>query len=157
MRTISLTQNKVALVDDADYEWLSQRKWWANQHHSTFYAAQGAELMHRAILGLQPGDKRQCDHRDGNGLNNQRSNLRICTQTQNIRSQRKRKNTTSRYKGIYWHCRDCKWCSRIRVNNNLIWLGYFNSEIEAAKVYDAAAIEHHGEFALTNKALELRK
>lgn len=163
MKTISLTQGKVAIVDDADYEWLNQWKWSTQQGRHTFYAVRGVwlaknkwriERMHRLILGLQPDDKRQCDHRDGNGLNNQWSNLRVCTRTQNIRSQ-KNKVGTSKYKGVCWDRRDRKWYSQIRVNKKQIYLGLFNSEIDAAQAYDRAASEYFGEFALTNGMLGL--
>ena len=157
MKKIELTQGKFALVDDADYERLNQRKWHARQEYHTFYAqseiyATGAkrtaEYMHRLILGLQPSDKRQCDHRDGNGLNNQQSNLRICTQTQNHQSTRKRTIATSKYKGVCWH--QSKWRAQICVNKKRIHLGCFDSEAVAAASYNTAALEHFGEFALLN-------
>ena len=164
MKQIQLTKGRVATVDDVDYKWLNKYKWYAAREKYTFYAKrsvlmgkgkQGTILMHRLILGLQPGDKRQCDHTDGDGLNNQQSNLRICTSLQNNRSQKKRKANTSRYKGVCWHPRDHKWVSRIRTNEKRINLGYFDSDIEAARVYDKSALKYHGEFALTNKMLGL--
>jgi len=161
MKTIPLNQEKMALVDDSDYDFLNQFKWYARATGSShiFYAvrneAKTSVLMHRLILGLRPGDKRQADHRDGNGLNNCRSNLRICTGAQNRRSQRSRMGCTSRYKGVCRHCRDHKWKSQIRLNRKLIYLGLFNSEIAAAKAYDLAALKHHGEFAMTNEMLGL--
>lgn len=162
MKTIGLSQGKVALVDDADYEWLNQWRWSASKAGYTFYAirktrtangAKTSEQMHRLILGLMPGDDRQCDHRDGNGLNNQRSNLRTCTITENNVNSRKRKAGTSSYKGVYRNRNYPKWQSRIRVNGKLIYLGSFESEIEAARIYDLAALQHYGDFALTNKMM----
>jgi len=161
MKTIPLTQGKFALVDDADYEWINQLCWHALQPGSrrTFYATRTVrmgkgkrkrEWMHRLILGLQPNDKRQCDHIDGNGLNNVRSNLRPCTNQQNHQSQRKWKAGTSKYKGVWWRSDVHKWQSYIRVNLKLIYLGYFDSEADAATAYNEAALKHFGEFALLN-------
>ncbi|TET80382.1 hypothetical protein E3J38_05635 [candidate division TA06 bacterium] len=164
MAEILLTQGKVAIVDDADYDWLNQWGWFAHRDRHTFYAVRGVHLakyrqgiqsMHRLILGLRRGDKRQCDHRDGNGLNNQRANLRRCTRAQNQQSRRNLPLGTSRYKGVCWSNRDRKWRSQIRVNRKWIHLGLFDSEITAARAYDARAIKQFGEFALTNKTLEL--
>ena len=159
MKEISLTQGKVALVDDADYEWLNQWKWYASSIQSSyscrFYAKRRVrkgvlEYMHRLILELQRNDNREVDHIDGNGLNNQRSNLRVCTHKQNRQSSRKRKIGASRYKGVCWNRRRHKWCSYIYVNEKLIHLGYFDSETDAALAYNHAALNHFGKFALLN-------
>lgn len=164
MKQIQLTQEKVALVDDVDYDVLGQYKWHTLQRRHIFYAGRSVtiaknkrrlERMHRVILGLQPNDKREIDHVDGNGLNNQRENLRRCTVTQNHQSQRKRKVGTSRYKGVRWYPRDCKWYSHIRVNGKGIHIGSFNLETDAARAYDSAAIKNFGDFALTNETLGL--
>lgn len=165
LKEIQLTQGKVALVDDADYGRLNRFKWYAHKQPRTYYAARNIRMsdskrlkifMHQVILGLQPGDPRQCDHRDGNGLNNIQSNLRICTSRQNNQSQRKkRKVGTSKYKGVCWHRGRRKWCSRIHVSGEQIFLGLFESEIGAARVYDAAAVKYHGAFALTNRMMGL--
>lgn len=166
MRIIPLTQGKVALVDDADYDWLNKHKWCAHQDSHTFYAVreirmaknkQATERMHRLILGLQPGDKRLTDHKDGNGLNNQRANLRICTTMQNQQSQRNLRVSTSKYKGVFWRRDTHRWRSQIRLNKKKIYLGCFDSEVDAAKAYDVAATEHYGEFALTNEMMGLFK
>ncbi len=160
MRQIPLTQGKFALVDDANYDWLKKRKWKAVQRRHTFYAEckvrmangkQRTEGMHRLILGLQPTDELETDHIDGDGLNNQRSNLRACTVMQNQQSRRKHKVGTSKYKGAFWHRRDRKWRSEIVVNKKQICLGYFDSETDAAWAYNRAALKHFGAFAQTNK------
>lgn len=162
MKKIVLTQGKIALVDDADYDWLNQWKWIASKparsrtyyvYHSVLIARAKrytTEWMHRLILGLQMGDKQQCDHIDHNGLNNQRSNLRVCTKTQNMQSSRKRKRRTSKYKGVCWHRHNRKWYSRICVKKKEIHLGFFDSEIDAAAAYNVAALKHFGDFALLN-------
>lgn len=159
MRQILLTRGKFALVDNADYAWLSQWKWFASQTRFLYYARRGTpvvkdkragENMHRLILGLQPGDKRQCDHIDGDGLNNQRSNLRICTATQNQQNTRKQKSGSSRYKGVSRYPGNRKWRSQIQVSGKTIHLGYFSSEKAAAIAYNQAALKHFGEFAYLN-------
>lgn len=163
MKKIQLTQGKVALVDDMDYAWLNRRKWYAKQYRCIYYAQRSIggrrnrklELMHRVILELHAGDKRQCDHRDGDGLNNRRTNLRICTGMQNIQSSRKRTTGTSKYKGVHWFRRDGKWYSKIQIRGKQRHLGGFESEIDAAKAYDKAALICFGDFALTNERLRL--
>jgi len=159
MKQIQLTKEQVALVDDADYKWLNRWKWYARQGRYTFYVTRliymtkgkpKIEQMHRLILGLQPSDKRQVDHIDGDGLNNHRSNLRICTRIQNRQSSRKWKIGASRYKGVCWRSDRHKWLSRIRLNKKLIYLGLFDSEIGAALAYNKAASKHFGEYALLN-------
>lgn len=155
MKEIILTQNQVALVDDADYEWLNKRKWCANKTraHHTFYAKRYTkgkmECMHRVILGLKRGDKRQCDHIDGNGLNNQRFNLRVCTIQQNQQCKRNLKGT-SKYKGVSLNHGCRTWGVRIQVNYKRIHLGSFHSESDAARCYDKAALKYFGEFARPN-------
>jgi len=159
MKTIPLTQGKVALVDDADYEWLSKHKWYAYKSRNNFYAARNVYKngkwirlihMHRAILNLKPGDKRQCDHQKHNGLDNRRDMIRICTNTQNQYNQSPQKNCSSTFKGVTWEKNANKWRARIQVSGKDISLGYFHIEAEAAKAYDKAAIKHYGEFAWLN-------
>lgn len=158
MTEIPLTQSQVALVDDGDYDWLSQWKWHAIQSHGTWYGARhrrisegdlGLIYMHREIMGNPPND---VDHINGNGLDNQRSNLRHATNSQNQRNRRRTRGTrgTSQYKGVYWHLANHKWCASIQVNQHNIYLGSFDSEEDAARAYDKAALEHFGEFASPN-------
>jgi len=159
MKNIQLTQGKFAIVDDADYEWLSKFKWCAVKDRYTFYAVRSIRLpngkqqkirMHREILGLKCGDKRQGDHRNHNGLHNWRDNLRICTNTENQYNQRPQKDRSSQFKGVSWHKSHLKWEANIMINGKNLYLGNYVSEIEAAHVYDAAAIKYYGEFANLN-------
>lgn len=155
MKQIQLTQGKVALVDDVDYERLNQHRWCAKKSGATWYAVRmvgkdGKQMtlyMHREILGLTANI--ETDHKDGDGLNNQRHNLRLATTAQNQRNQKKQKGT-SQYKGVYWYQGKTKWCAQIWIAKKRVSLGIFLSEIDAAKAYDNAAIKHFGEFARTN-------
>src|SRR5688500_3483537 len=104
MKEIRLTKGLIAKVDDDDYEWLSKYKWHASKHCEKWYAkghlgAHANVYMHRLILELSKTND-VCDHKDGDGLNNQRSNLRKCTRSENQRNKRKRHNSKSSYKGI---------------------------------------------------------
>ncbi len=123
MKQILLTQGKIALVADADYDWLNQWKWYVLKDRSgSFYAVRSSSqkkgkrypiYMHRLILGLERGDKREGDHRNHNTLDNRRSNLRICTQQQNLTNQKPRSNGTSKYKGVTWDKHRKKWYAQI--------------------------------------------
>jgi len=166
MRTIELTQGQVALVNDEDYGGLNQFKWFAvwSPNTKSFYAERHSKTvngkrhtisMAREVLGLQKGDKRQADHINHDTLDNRRCNLRICTHQQNGMNRRKRrphagKKCSSRYSGVCWDKRAKKWRAYIRHNGKRIYLGYFTSEIEAAKAYDKKAKELFGEFANLN-------
>jgi hypothetical protein len=153
MKKIALTQNKFALVDDSDYGWLSQWKWQAVKNKHNYYAVRGtgsAQMrMHRLILGLKPNDGLQVDHINGNGLCNLRSNLRLCTNSQN-QWNRKRACGTSQYKGVHWNARLRKWVVQIRKNTVGDYLGLYDNEMEAAKTYDKKAKELFGQFASLN-------
>lgn len=156
---LALTKGQVATVDAEDYERLSKFKWYAAWHpfSKTFYVQRATRLdghrttisMHREILRIT--DPRiQVDHRDHNGLNNRRENLRVCSSAENNRNQRKRSGCSSRYKGVCWYRRDGLWKAYIRSDGRVVHLGYFSSEEDAARAYDAAARKAFGEFALTN-------
>lgn len=165
MKQIKLTHGKVALVDDADFDWLNQWKWYAHQHRNTWYASRyfryvgGGKTtikMHREILGLKIGARGLSDHRDGNGLNNQRSNLRICTAAENSQNRKPKKNTSSKFKGVSWHKGEGKWVVCIQHQKKMMSLGYFKDETKAARAYDKKAKELFGEFAWLNFPLEER-
>jgi hypothetical protein len=150
MKTLHLTKGYVTIVDDETYKWASQLKWYAQEDRNNLvYAKHGYPRvsLHRLILGAQPGEF--VDHIDGDGLNNRKRNLRICTNSENSMNRRPQKGT-SIYKGVYWHKDNKKWRARIRLNGKLIFLGYFNNEITAARAYDKKARELFGEFANLN-------
>lgn len=159
-KIIPLTQGKFAIVDAEDYAWLSQHKWCAAKDKATFYAHRGSNgrliLMHREIMRAPKG--LMCDHRNHNGLDNRKSNLRLCTSAQNQYNKRPKKGCSSRYKGVILR-RDCKkWRAKICLKRKRIHLGDFPDEIKAALAYDDKAIELFGEFAYLNfpERIELR-
>ena len=142
-----------ALVDDADYEMLTAQTWYRKQGRNTWYATTASDCgigfvyMHRLILTAPP--KLEVDHRDGNGLNNQRDNLRVCTRGQNARNCRG--NSALGVKGVTLNAnRERPWSAKIGVDYKTIHLGDFPSLEEAAHAYDAAAIQYFGEFARLN-------
>lgn len=163
MKEIPLTKGCVALVDDEDFEWLSQWKWyahrgcgsgpWAERNSSPKdNGKRSPVLMHRQIMNA-PLD-RDVDHRDHCMLNNQKANLRVCTTAQNMANSRKSKGCSSRFKGVCWAKGHKKWRARIGVDGRLKHLGYFDEEVEAALAYNKEAIKTWKEFALPNNVLE---
>lgn len=145
----------MALVDDDDYEYLSQFDWQVAKHtQNCIYAKRGGTekreiKMHRQIMGVTD-PKVFIDHIDHNGLNNQKSNLRICTAAQNSANKMAHKNSKSKYQGVTWDNRSQRWVVRIRIGGVCLYRKYIKDEIEAAKLYDEAAKIHHGEFANLN-------
>lgn len=162
MKEIKLTRGKVALVDDQDYEWLNAFKWEAYENpfgkQTRWYAIRRiytprprfatTERMHRLIL--QPPWYLGVDHKNGNGLDNRRENLRIATDSQNQWNSRKGPGTSSRYKGVSWNKQRKRWAARIWVNGIYQHLGYYEDEAVAALEYDRVAREFRGEFARLN-------
>lgn len=153
MRTIPLTQGQVAIVDDADFDLVSRYKWCALRSRHTFYAVSGGSpqfRMHRLILSARPDQL--VDHRDGDGLNNARTNLRVCTHQQNQRNQvrARRPVKSSVFTGVHWLKRRKKWQARISDGSRRRTIGYFDDEVAAARAYDVAARAGYGEFASCN-------
>ena len=156
MREVPISGGFVALVDDADYSLVSRFKWYVNPRRRTNYAlrfmrkktgdatSKRGEYLHHLLIGHV-----QVDHRDGNGLNNQRENLRTASGTQNSANRRKMAfPTASKFKGV--HLSRKRWRSRVRLSGKFIECGTFGTEEEAARAYDAMARKVYGEFARTN-------
>jgi hypothetical protein len=158
MKEIKLTQGKVALVDDEDYEYLNQFKWFTNNINGYFYAGRQITVsknkqtiiyMHRIIMKPEKGTV--IDHLDGNTLNNQKNNLRICTHAENMRNSKINKNNKSGYKGVVYQINSNNYKAQIKFNNKTINIGSYIDPIDAARAYNAAALKYHGEFANLNK------
>lgn len=160
MKTIPLTQGKVAIVDDADYEDLARFKWYTYHDRSRriFYGCrqvtigikkQTREAMSRRIMGAGKGE--YVDHINGNGLDNRRMNLRLCSNAENCRNRHHNRNRTG-YKGVsrVTGVRKKLWQAHIYLNGHGKYLGTFGSPEEAARAYDRAAQEHYQEYARPN-------
>lgn len=157
--SVPLTRGKCAIIDERDVELIGQYNWYAglSSHKRRSYArtqilnenGQRTIYMHRLILGIAGG--LVVDHINHDGLDNRRENLRSCTTTQNRQNCPKfRAGCTSIYKGVNKVERKSKWRSGIWISGKTVCLGSFRTAIEAALAYDAAALEHFGEFACLN-------
>jgi hypothetical protein len=163
MKTVRLHGRKaagrVALVDDEDYELVSQYRWYVWEHSKpgtrdsgpyaiTIIKVGGKKTslrMHVLIMGVKG-----IDHEDHDGLNNQKRNLRAATMGQNGANMRPQIGRASQYKGVWWSTRTRAWHAEVRRDGKKRRLGRFLSELEAAYAYDAAARELFGEFACPN-------
>lgn len=162
MKEIPLTQGKVALVDDEDYERVAAFKWHAtcSSRKRRWYAARNATLpdgrqtkvrMHRFILNAVTA--LQVDHENGDGLDNRRSNLRPASNGQNQHNRSLSPSSTTGFKGVTFHRRWNRYYARIYNDGKEISLGYFADARSAAVAYDIRARELFGEFARTNFSL----
>lgn len=159
MKEIPLTQGKVALVDDEDYDRLNCNNWYAHKESNIFYALRKVSTgagkrktvqMHREIMGMFYGDGRMVDHSNGDGLDNRKENLRLCTNSQNAMNKKSNTGSSSKYKGVSWKKRDKRYEVYVRANKKIIYVGSSTDETEAARMYDEAAKRFFGEFARLN-------
>lgn len=163
MKKVPLSKGYVAVVDDDDFDWVSQWKWTAQEtvKPGKVYAVRytkGGRLhrrrvrMHRELIGVNDPNL-EVDHRDNNGLNNTRENLRVATKSQNQQNREKTPGCSSRFKGVRLHRYNTNrpWGAYIRAAGKLKLLGYFSIEEEAAAAYNSAAASLFGDFASLNQ------
>jgi len=164
MRKIRLTNNKYVLVDNEDYDYLNSLKWYAIRSGKNYYARRNVSkkengittrgYIHMQYLIVDCPKGLLIDHKDRNTLNNQKSNLRICTKSQN--NVNRAAYGKSKYMGV--HYRDNKYkdhinrsiVASIQVNRVLKYIGAFKTDEDAAMAYDKEALKLHGEFASLN-------
>jgi hypothetical protein len=141
------------LYDECDKDIVENNKWCLAKRNCTIYLKRRKGdkfvLLHREILGLTSGVL--CDHEDGNGLNNQRNNLRASTYSQNNANRKSSKISQSKYLGVSFDKRWRKWVVHIRKDKLTTLVGAFDMEQDAALAYNEAAIIKHGAFAKLNK------
>lgn len=150
-REIPLTKGLVAIVDDGDFDWLNRWKWQIAsrtyaRRFETVHGKRVAVAMHRQILSARAGEL--ADHINGNPLDNRRANLRIATHGENSRNAKLRRDNAIGLKGV--RTINGRWMARIHKDAESIYLGCFDTAVEAARAYDAAALRLHGEFARLN-------
>ena len=153
MKQIPLSQNKVALISDHRFDYLSQFNWSAVFDGWNWYAerteGENKIKMHREIMGATD-PMVFVDHRDNNGLNNQDENLRECTNAENQRNRGKAWNNKSGFKGVSFDKKRYRYRAQIRAGSDPIFLGHFEDPKDAALAYNEAAKKYHGEFAFLN-------
>jgi AP2 domain len=157
---VPLSQGLIAVIDAADEALIAPYKWcasvgkWATYAVANYVKPDGRRSMlkmHRVIMGAVPGQL--VDHRNHNGLDNQRSNLRLCGTSQNGANARRSRRNSTGYRGVGWHKQAGKWRAYIEVDKKLRHLGLFDDPWEAAQAYNAAAREAWGEFAYQNERI----
>lgn len=154
MKTLSLYKGGEALVDDDVWEWAKDFRWFKgpkNSYPSRYISEEKRQVaLHREIMKAPKGA--YVDHIDGNTMNCQRSNLRLCSNAENLRNRPKpRSRSKSPYKGVCFYKRDRVWVAQITKDRKFIYLGRFHDEVEAAMAYNEAALRLFGEFAYLNK------
>lgn len=150
MKEVQLTKGKVALVDDEDFELVSQYTWFADKKGTNLYYAYNSVnsmYMHRLIM--KTTDDLIVDHIDHNGLNNQKSNLRNCTYSQNLHHRKFAPGITG-YKGVTYNKRQNVYQAKMRYDGKYRHIGHFKTAIEAAEAYNKVATQWFGEFASIN-------
>jgi len=156
-KPITLTSGKTAIVDDADFDRANRISWYAARRSNKWYAAHmdtdetGKHiiiLLHRWLVGATPDI--EVDHKNGDGLDCRKDNLRVCSHAENMRNMKRHRDNSSGYKGVSWHSQTKQWRAKICLNYKTYHLGLFDDPIDAALAYDKASKSLHGVFARTN-------
>lgn len=151
---ITLSQGKFSLIDEEDFERVNQYKWHLFKSSNKEYAATNMKIngkvkvikLHRFLLNAPKGI--EVDHKNGDGLDNRKINIRLCTDAENSHNRKISKNKSG-YKGVFIRPNG-KCFAYISVNNKRIHLGEFTNPKDAARTYNKAALKYHGEFANLN-------
>ena len=146
--TIKLPSGQLVKIDNKDYILCSQYKWWFDRGYARTRVNGKKLYLHRLIMGNPKG--KQIDHKNHDGLDCRKVNMRICTKNQNNIHRKPKEDCSSCYKGVCWHNQTGKWVARITFNRKMKYLGVFELEIDAAKAYDKSAVELFGEYAYLN-------
>jgi hypothetical protein len=155
MKKIPLTKGAFALVDDDDYEYLSQYRWYLNTEGYaireiwTGNKRRERVRMHREVMKTPKGV--EVDHVNGNRLDNRKINLRHCTRSQNNRNSAVRSDNNTGYKGVALHRHSGLYHATINVDGRQISLKYHKTPEGAARAYNKAAVKHFGKFAKLNE------
>lgn len=156
MQQVKTAQGDTILIDDCDYALVSSLNWTTVKRRNLKYAIthirseSGFKQVYLHRFLLDPPKGMYIDHIDSNGLNNTRTNIRICTPSENSKNARKLSEKSSIYKGVSKWTRVKRYAARIRYNGRDQWLGFFDTERDAALAYNSAAIQYYGEFARLN-------
>jgi hypothetical protein len=154
MKEIPLTQEKFALVDDEDYEFLMQWKWYFEGRYARATNKQilpiKSKYMHRLIMRNIALNGESIDHINGDKMDNRKSNLRVCDKSKNMMNKGALKNNKSGFKGVHFDKTRGKYKVSIGFDGKTKCIGRYDDIIEAARAYNEAALKYHGEFAHLN-------
>jgi len=154
---ITLSENKIAIIDDEDFNKIKDMKFYLMKGRNTFYAyTKDSKLLHRIIMKAKKGQF--IDHINGDGLDNRKANLRFCSISQN--GMNRKSYSKSGFKGVWYVPLQNKtnpYQAQITINNKSKHIGYFKTGEEAARAYNKEAKNSFGEFALLNKLPKLKE
>lgn len=152
MKTIPVSKGQFAIVDDEDYQVLSQFKWCVNKGYAMRMSPMVNKskrhciYMHRVLLPT----KFEVDHINGNRLDNRKANLRKATRSENMRNRKIAKNNKSGFKGVWFNTKRDRWVAYIKFDNKTHVLAHTANKHEAAHIYNQFAEQIFGEFARLN-------